>query len=204
MSKRLSRTTPYEADLKLELGRSIRALRSEQQLTLVQLADLADLSHSFLSQLERGLARPSMASLHRIARALGTTQPALMSAPAPGQITGLVSLVPAGGGLPVDNVGGTARSLAAGTHALYLLLFEGASHSFGPSYVHDAEEFIYVISGKIEVEISGQGSFHLLTGDTLHYSAGLEHRWRGEGREKVRALFVQEAAPARSGRADSI
>ena len=36
----------------------IRARRKGLGLTLVQLADRADLSHPFLSQLERGLVRP--------------------------------------------------------------------------------------------------------------------------------------------------
>ena len=57
----------------LPLGSRVRALRTQRGLTLVQLAALADLSHPFLSQLERGLARPSMASLEKIASALGTS-----------------------------------------------------------------------------------------------------------------------------------
>ena len=56
------------------LGRRIRRLRRARGRTLVELAEAAGLSHPFLSQLERGLARPSMASLERIARALGTSQ----------------------------------------------------------------------------------------------------------------------------------
>ena len=39
-------------------------------MTLKQLGEAAGLSHPFLSQLERGLAQPSMASIERIARAL--------------------------------------------------------------------------------------------------------------------------------------
>ena len=56
------------------LGRYIRGVRRSRALTLVQLAALAELSHPFLSQLERGRARPSMTSLEKIARALGSSQ----------------------------------------------------------------------------------------------------------------------------------
>jgi transcriptional regulator with XRE-family HTH domain len=194
-----------ESEMQRRLGAAIRSLRRSQGLTLTELAGLAELSHSFLSQLERGLARPSMSSLHRIARSLGTTQPALMSIPADGQVTDRVSLVPAGSGLPVDNVGGTARSLAAKEHALYPLLFEGAPVDYGPYYSHDTEEFIYVIAGSIEVDITGEGTFVLQPGDTLHYSPRLAHRWRGVGDrlESVRALFVQTALPARQPALDS-
>ena len=61
------------------LGRQIRQLRQEQGLTLVALAGLTRLSHPFLSQLERGLARPSMGSLERIATALHSSQSELMA-----------------------------------------------------------------------------------------------------------------------------
>ena len=56
------------------LGRSIRLARRGRGLTLVELAALAGLSHPFISQVERGVARPSMLSLERISRALGTSQ----------------------------------------------------------------------------------------------------------------------------------
>ena len=48
-------------------------------ISVRELARLTDLSASFVSQLERGLARPRITSLHRVARALGTTAQALLS-----------------------------------------------------------------------------------------------------------------------------
>ncbi|MFI7588773.1 helix-turn-helix domain-containing protein [Spongisporangium articulatum] len=180
-----------ETELRRRLGAVIRARRKQHGLTLVQLAAAAALSHPFLSQLERGLARPSMASLHRIAQALGTTQPALMSLTLGG--TGAqVGLVPAGEGIPVENPGGSARSLVAGSRAMYPILFEGALGTFGPSYAHEGDELIYVLAGTIEVEVEGQGLFTVATGDTLYYPGSLAHRWRGVGEEQVRALFVQQ------------
>ena len=182
-------------DAAAAMGATIRRLRKARGLTLVELAGLAELSHPFLSQLERGLARPSMASLHRIARALGTTQPAIMAAsqadrPLP------VSLVRAGSGLPVDNPGGTARTLVAGSHALYPMLFEGAPDAWGEWYTHAGEEFIHVIAGAILVEVAGESRpVTLQAGDTLYYPGGVAHRWRcapGVPGSDARLLFVQE------------
>ena len=48
-------------------------------MTLKELGRAAGLSHPFLSQLERGLARPSMGSVERIARALGVPAGGLWS-----------------------------------------------------------------------------------------------------------------------------
>src|SRR5262245_45515779 len=53
-----------------DLGGRVRSLRRQRGLTLKELGALAGLSHPFLSQVERGLARPNLASVERIADAL--------------------------------------------------------------------------------------------------------------------------------------
>src|ERR687893_1809994 len=65
------------------LGARVRELRHERGLTLKALGRRAGLSHPFLSQLERGLARPSVGSVERIATALDVPVGALWSAPRP-------------------------------------------------------------------------------------------------------------------------
>src|SRR6476646_792268 len=54
----------------LDLGARIRTLRLARGATLRELAAQAGATESFLSQVERGVASPSIASVHRIARAL--------------------------------------------------------------------------------------------------------------------------------------
>ena len=66
------------------LGARVRSLRRERGWTLKQLGREAGLSHPFLSQLERGLARPSVGSVERIARAFGMPVGLLWSTPARG------------------------------------------------------------------------------------------------------------------------
>jgi len=53
-----------------ELGQRIRDVRQKKKMTLRDAADAAGVSESFLSQVERGLANPSVASLRRIADAM--------------------------------------------------------------------------------------------------------------------------------------
>ena len=53
-----------------ELGRSIRALRLQRSFTLQAVANAAGVSQSLISQVERGLASPSISTLRRIAGAL--------------------------------------------------------------------------------------------------------------------------------------
>ena len=72
------------AEVTAALGARVRSLRQERGWTLKQLGRKAGLSHPFLSQLERGLARPSAGSAERIARALQVPVGLLWSAPARG------------------------------------------------------------------------------------------------------------------------
>jgi transcriptional regulator with XRE-family HTH domain len=53
-----------------ELGSFIRAQRSSARLSLRRLSELAGISNPYLSQIERGLRRPSAEILQQIAKAL--------------------------------------------------------------------------------------------------------------------------------------
>ncbi len=59
------------------LGGRIRAVRRERGLSVVGLAGLSGVSRRMLTQIELGQANPSVATVDRIASALGTTFPAL-------------------------------------------------------------------------------------------------------------------------------
>ncbi len=54
----------------VSIGFKIRSLRNSKRTTLRELADLTDLTTSFISQVERGMVSPSIASLKKIAHAL--------------------------------------------------------------------------------------------------------------------------------------
>ena len=57
----------------LSLGGKIRQRRKLKKLTLSQLAEECSISPSFLSQIERDQAKPSVGTLHTIADKLGVT-----------------------------------------------------------------------------------------------------------------------------------
>jgi transcriptional regulator with XRE-family HTH domain len=60
-----------------ELGEYIREQRSSAQISLRQLARLAGVSNPYLSQIERGLRKPSAEILQQIAKALRISAEAL-------------------------------------------------------------------------------------------------------------------------------
>ena len=60
-----------------ELGEHIREQRRQAELSMRKLADLAGVSNPYLSQIERGLKRPSAEILQQIARALQVSSESL-------------------------------------------------------------------------------------------------------------------------------
>lgn len=58
-------------DLPKRLGNRVRELRVRAGLTQSRLADRVDISHEFMSRLERGIKAPSLETAKKIADALG-------------------------------------------------------------------------------------------------------------------------------------
>ncbi|HYZ54937.1 MAG TPA: XRE family transcriptional regulator [Streptosporangiaceae bacterium] len=186
-------------------GRAIRDLRHRRELTLVQLAERTGLSHSFLSQLERGLAQPSMRSLHRIAQALRTSQDRLMAgqdaddADDPGTDGPPVALLRAGEGatFPMAErdplATGSARQLLAGPGNFYATEFTNLGRDHGDYFEHGGNEFLYIAEGRIEVDLAEPGGarlFGLGPGDSLRYPGTIPHRWRAADGGPTRVLMV--------------
>ncbi len=63
----------------MDIGEKIKRLRIRNNLTLEELGDRAELSKSFISQVERGQASPSIATLIDILECLGTNLPDFFS-----------------------------------------------------------------------------------------------------------------------------
>ena len=57
----------------MDIGHKIKQLRIQKGLTLEELASRSELTKGFLSQLERNLTSPSIATLNDIVEALGSS-----------------------------------------------------------------------------------------------------------------------------------
>ena len=66
---------PSAADLPRDIGEFIRDLRHNARISLRELADRAGVSNPYLSQIERGLRKPSAEVLAQIAHALRVSTP---------------------------------------------------------------------------------------------------------------------------------
>jgi mannose-6-phosphate isomerase-like protein (cupin superfamily)/DNA-binding XRE family transcriptional regulator len=196
----LGTNAPGAADLRDEdaagrrLGARIRELRTARRLTLVQLAGATELSHPFLSQLERGLAQPSLASLRRIAVALETSPIELIAASDPaGDVPGAIEVQRAGEAvLPEGFASGAARMLAHGARAFHPMAVEADLLEPGETFSHADEEFVHVVAGRIRIELDGR-THDLAEGDSVYYPGGTSHRWWSLDGAPYRLLVVKSA-----------
>lgn len=195
-------TSPRVVDAQAErIGRRIRALRRAQGLTLVQLAALTELSHPFLSQLERGHVRASMVSLERIARALESSQVELLEAAHElPQDTGAVSLVRREQGVRNPYAGGgEARLLDHEGRRFHPIEFRGSARDPGEYYRHDEDELLYVVHGHVLVDLAEEGLHRLRQGDSLYYGGGISHRWCSADGSEYLVLSVKQGRAGQAG-----
>ncbi|MGW0038079.1 helix-turn-helix domain-containing protein [Gordonia sp. NPDC003376] len=184
-----------EVELLQALGESIRSRRKSQGLTLKDLERSTGLTHSFLSKIERGLARPSMRSLTSLADTLGTTAHSLMALN--GGADDRVGMIHGASGIEVPHGGGMARALVRGSWPFVPVEYRSGPTEFGDYFTHPGAEVMYVAYGHCEMEVAGHGVFDLHGGDALQYGSGLRHRWRQVTREPICVLLIQENVDSR-------
>jgi transcriptional regulator with XRE-family HTH domain len=172
------------------LGARVRELRQARGLTLKALGRRAELSHPFLSQLERGLARPSVASVERIAQALGVPISALWAERRPDA----ACIVRADEG-PVTahadpGAPGGVRELEVGGATIRAREWSGGGRDWPQeAEATTGEVLVYVVRGAIEVDLDG--TVHdLAAGDALLFDGSVRHRLRRSGAPSTRALYV--------------
>ncbi|PZU40362.1 MAG: XRE family transcriptional regulator [Microbacterium sp.] len=172
------------------LGARIRELRKRRGMTLTQAAREAGLSHSFLSQVERGLERLSMVSLFRVANALGTTQQDLLTEDPPERPAGSYHVYRQSSESPVDAGSGRVAVLAEQRARFLPMIFSG---SYGDDmwWEHAEEEFVYVLEGELIV-VFPDAEVALRAGDATYYESGIRHRWRTPEGATCRVLVVKE------------
>lgn len=163
------------------LGARVRELRHERGLTLKALGRSAGLSHPFLSQLERGLARPSVGSVERIATALNVPVGALWGPPR----LEAAEIVRAG-----ENGQDGVRELWADQNGMRVREWTGGDRSWPEAAeTTSGEVLLYVVRGSIEVDLDGN-THALEAGDAIKFDGAVRHRVRRRGPVTTRALYV--------------
>jgi DNA-binding transcriptional MerR regulator/uncharacterized RmlC-like cupin family protein len=176
-----------QADSAALPGQRFRRLRTRRGLSLAQVARATGVSIGFLSALERGQMRSSVATLQRIARYYRTNILSLFEAAR--ENPRLVR--PAERKILETTAGVRMELLAWGNTAMEPHLFRVKPNSgSGESYAHEGEEFLHILRGEFEIWLSNQEHYRLKTGDSLYFESSTPHRWRNPGRKETWLLWV--------------
>ena len=174
----------------MQIGEKLRELRIQRNLTQEELADRCELSKGFISQVERDLASPSIASLTDMLECLGTSLQAFFTddskekvafSPSDmfekpddedqhGKITWLVP---------------TAQKNSM--EPILLELCEGGETSVMPP--HEGEEFGYVLAGRVTL-CAGKREYVIKTGGSFCLHPATTHFLRNSGKTKAKVLWV--------------
>ncbi len=185
------------------LGAELRGLRKAHRLTLQALAEKSGKSVSFLSKIERGLARPSITALQDIAEALEVPIGWFFQNDGPVPADERPYIVRAGrrrrltysGVTTTDYMGFTDYLLSAnldGQLALGISHYEPGGTAGDDLYTHQGEEAGLVLEGEIELKL-GDDVFRLGPGDSFSFPASIPHTYRNPG--KIKSAIVWANTP---------
>lgn len=173
----------------MEIGKKIKRMRLRLGLTQEELASRTELSKGFISQLERDITSPSIATLMDILEALGSDVGAFFNERAEEKVVYRAEDM----FLKEEKERGmTIRWLVtnAQKNALEpILVTLAAGASTDGDDPHEGEEFGYVLSGAVTL-VNGDDKYRLRKGDSFYFRPSGVHYLSCGGRSEARVLWV--------------
>ena len=148
----------------MDIGKKIKELRILKGLTQEELADRAELTKGFISQVERNHTSPSIATLVDILQCLGTDLKKEDK-----ELKNMIQWI----------VPNAQKNLM---EPIMVTLEAGGSTY--PDNPHEGEEFGYVLSGTIKV-VLGSKTYKVKKGETFYYEAKYKHYLKSDKGAKV-------------------
>ena len=173
----------------MEIGRKIRRLRVELNLTQEELADRTELSKSFISQVERDLTSPSIATLVDILQALGTDLKEFFDEEPDRQIV----FHDADYFEKYDEeLKNKTEWIIPNAQKNQMEPIRVTLQPGGRTYLddpHEGEEFGYVLSGQITIHL-GQQSYKAKRGETFYFKSSSRHYIEAAGKAGASIIWV--------------
>ncbi|RUM18416.1 MerR family transcriptional regulator [Rhizobium vallis] len=171
------------------LGRKLRSLRHASGKTLDQVAGDIGITASTLSTLERTSQGVGFKMLHDLADYYGTTVSRLSGE----ESADVPTLVRDGEWRtwPETTPGVTVQLLAEGRRMMdchRFVLAPGAASE--GAYRHEGEEFLHVLSGRLELVLDSDQFFDLGSGDSLYFESRRYHSWRNRHDGETVLLWI--------------
>jgi transcriptional regulator with XRE-family HTH domain len=177
-----------------KFGARLRAAREAGGLTLEEVASAVGVTKGYVSQVERDLSRPSVATLWRMCEVLGVTvgdltDPEVLAAePIYRERRPL-------GGDPVNEHFSLSDYYDPRFFASESRIAPGGSLGDEAYSIPGDLEFVYILGGRLEFEIRGR-TYRFKAGDAFTYPIRDAHRWRNQSEKQwARVLWVAVPNP---------
>lgn len=180
---------------KYRIGAKLRRLRLRKSMGLLELSKHTGLSPALLSKLERDVMHPTLPTLLRISMVFSVGLEYFFD-PEPEPV---LAVVRKSERLRFPETQGAARpsyyfeslDFPVVNRALncYFAEFESLEAGQGSRHEHPGIEFLYLISGRLEVTVGER--LHLLEeGDSIYFDASVPHSYRSAGGNRATAVVV--------------
>ncbi|CCB66801.1 MULTISPECIES: cupin domain-containing protein [unclassified Hyphomicrobium] len=179
-----------------QVGAEIRDLRKAKRLTIKELSLAASVSVGHLSEIERGIASPSIKTLKDIAKALSVTIGWFLHNAEGCDPAEREHIVRADNRRILRFASGVTDELLSpnlrGQLELVMSRFPPGTAEAEPAYSHQGEEAGLVLSGSFELWI-GEQHFTLQAGDSFSFPSTTPHRYSNPG--DVEAVVIWAITP---------
>ncbi|RGE23269.1 helix-turn-helix domain-containing protein [Leucobacter sp. wl10] len=172
-----------------ELGLRVATFRQLRGMSLRTLAAAAGVSSSFLSQLENGRTNASIASLRKIAGALGVSPAQLLDSGA-GHTRGVLRAADRPH-VPLEGAEKYVISLPPLRNLeVYSGLFSPGSSTGAEPYAHgNGQEIFVVVSGSVVLELGGE-RYSLDKDDSIEFLSSVPHRVVNETDRTAEVIWI--------------
>lgn len=158
----------------MDIGAKVKELRTLKGLTQEELADRAELSKGFISQLERDLTSPSIATLMDILQCLGTTLGEFFNETAEEQIVfGKQDYFEKYDTELKNEIKWIIPNAQKNVMEPIMLTLEPGGSTY-PDNPHEGEEFGYVLQGGISIHI-GSKIYKAKKGESFYFTPDKKH-----------------------------
>lgn len=171
----------------MEIGKKVKQYRTQNGLTLEELASRTELTKGFLSQIENDLTSPSISTLGDIVEALGMDMSSFFKEEDSEQFvfTSEDYFVDDKEGSKITWIVPNAQKNEM--EPIVLELEPGASSN--EVLPHEGEELGYVLSGKVTM-VMGDERITVKKGQTFYINGDIEHVLINDHNQKARVLWV--------------
>lgn len=173
----------------MEIGHKIKELRIQKNLTQEELADRAELSKGFISQLERDLTSPSIATLVDILQCLGTNLEEFFSNTTSEQVVFHKSDYFEKYDSELKNeIQWIIPNAQKNMMEPILLTLEPEGSTY-PDNPHEGEEFGYVLNGSITIHI-GSKTYKAKKGESFYFTPNKKHYLTASSKTGASLIWV--------------